>query len=155
MKKFGPRVYDGTNQVKREVIGFHTCPVCQEQSRLIKQRGGGFENVLSICDKNHTVELENERGKGYKGVEQLQIEQYKVGDRIRDYESTFGKDSVLRLDSYTEGVVIKSYPDLIDYQLDFRVDKCVSLGHEIKAPAWIIGSIHRGVDHSSTQVIKL
>ena len=144
MKKFGPRVYDGTNQVKREVIGFHTCPVCQEQSRLIKQRGGGFENVLSICDKNHTVELEKKL-----------FEKYKVGDRIRDYESTFGKDSVLRLDSYTEGVVIKSYPDLIDYQLDFRVDKCVSLGHEIKAPAWIIGSIHRGVDHSSTQVIKL
>lgn len=144
MKKFGPRVYDGTNQVKREVIGVHTCPVCQEQSRLIKQRGGGFENVLSICDKNHTVELEKKL-----------FEKYRVGDRIRYYESTFGKDSVLRLDCYEEGVVIKSYPDLIDYQFDFRVDKCVSLGHEIKAPAWVIGSIHRGVDHSSTQVIKL
>lgn len=144
MKKFGPRVYDGTNQVKREVIGVHTCPVCQEQSRLIKQRGGGFENVLSICDKNHTVELEKKL-----------FEKYKVGDRVRYYESTFGKDSVLRLDCYEEGVVIKSYPDLIDYQFDFRVDKCVSLGHEIKAPAWVIGSIHRGVDHSSTQVIKL
>ena len=144
MKKFGPRVYEGTNQVKREVIGFHTCPVCQEQSRLIKQRGGGFENVLSICDKNHTVELEKKL-----------FEKYKVGDRIRYYESTFGKDAVLRLDSYMEGVIIKSYPNLTDYQFDFRVDKCVMNGHEIKAPAWVIGSVQHGVDHSSTEVIKL
>lgn len=141
MKRFGKRVYDGSNEVKREQIGTGACSVCHKESKLIKQRGYGFQNILSICDLGHTEEIAKEL-----------YEKYKVGDRVRLYESTFGKDAVLRLDSFTEGVIIKSYPNLIDYQFDFKVDKCVMNGHEIKAPAWIIGSIHHGVNHSSAEV---
>ena len=141
MKKFGKRVYDGSNNVKREPIGTYICPVCNEESKLIKQKGYGFQNILSVCALNHTCEIAKEL-----------YEKYKVGDRIRLYESTFGKDAVLRLDSYIEGIIIKSYPDMIDYKFDFKVDKCVMNGKEIKAPAWVIGSVHYGVNHSSAEV---
>lgn len=141
MGLFGKRVYDGTNEVKREDIGTYICPICHKTSRLIRQKGYGFQNILSICDLEHTCEIAKEL-----------YEKYHVGDRVRLYESTFGKDAVLRLDSYTEGIIIKSYPCLIDYKFDFRVDKCVMNGKEIKAPAWVIGSIHHGVNHSSTEV---
>lgn len=141
MRKYGKRVYDGSNTVKKECIGIYVCPTCQKPSKLIRQRGYGFQNILSICDKQHTCEIAKEL-----------YEKYKVGDRIRLYESTFGKDAVLRLDSYTEGIIVKSYPYMIDYKFDFKVDKCVMNGKEIKAPAWVIGSIHHGVDHSSAEV---
>lgn len=141
MKRFGKKVYDGSNDVRSECIGTYICPVCCKESRLIKQKGYGFQNILSICDMEHTCEIAKEL-----------YAKYKVGDRIRLYESTFGKDAVLRLDSYYEGIIINSYPCLIDYQFDFKVDKCVLNGKELKAPAWVIGSIHHGVNHSSTEV---
>lgn len=141
MRKYGKRVYDGSNDVKREDIGTYVCPTCHKTSRLLRQKWCGFQNILSICDKEHTAEITKEL-----------YEKYKVGDRIRLYESTFGKDAVLRLDSYTEGIITNSYPNLIDYQFDFKVDRCVMNGHEIKAPAWVIGSVHKGVNHSSTEV---
>jgi len=141
MKKLGKKVYDGSNDIKKEYIGTYICPVCLKKSNLIKQKGYGFQNILSICYMEHTCEIAKELH-----------EKYKPGDRIRLYESTFGKDSVLRLDSYTEGIVINSYPDIIDYRFDFKVDKCVMGGEEIKAPAWIIGSIQHGIGHSSREV---
>lgn len=141
MRKYGKKVYDGSNEVKREDIGVYVCPTCGKYSRLIRQKGYGFQNVLSICESGHTCEIAKEL-----------YEKYHVGDRIRLYESTFGKDAVLRLDSYTEGLIINSYPDMIDYKFDFKVDKCVMNGNEIKAPAWVIGSIHHRVAHSSTEV---
>lgn len=140
MRRFGKRVY-GSNDVKRECIGTYICPVCYKESNLIKQRGCGFQNILSICELGHTCEI----------VKEL-YEKYKVGDRVRLYESTFGKNAVLRLDSYTEGVIINTYPSLIDFKFDFKVDTCVMNGKEIKAPAWIIGSIHHGINHSSAEV---
>ena len=39
----------------------------------------------------------------------------------------------MRLDCYTEGVIEKSYPSLVDWLFDYRIDKCVSNGTEIKA----------------------
>lgn len=141
MRRYGSRVYDGSNTVKNEYVGTYICPMCHKESKLFKRRGYGFQNILSVCDKNHTCEIAKEL-----------YANYSVGDRIRLYESTFGKDAVLRLDSYTEGVIINSYPGIIDYQFDFKVDKCLMNGHEIKAPAWIIGSIKHGVNHSSTEV---
>lgn len=141
MKKYGKRIYDGTNDVKRTYIGTYICPTCHKESRLIQQKGYGFQNILSVCDLEHTCEIAKEL-----------YPKYEVGDRIRLYESTFGKDAVLRLDSYKEGVITNSYPCLIDYQFDFKVDKCIMNGHEIKAPAWVIGSIHHGVNHSSAEV---
>ena len=141
MRKYGKKVYDGTNSVKSECIGPYICPVCQKESKLFRRKGYGFQNILSVCEKEHTVELAKEL-----------YEKYKVGDRIRLYESTFGKDAVLRLDSYYEGIIINSYPAIIDYNFDFIVDKCVMNGEEIKAPAWVIGSTHHGVSHSSTEV---
>lgn len=141
MKKFGKKVYDGSNDVKKEQIGIYICPNCHKKSNLIRQKGYGFQNILSICESGHTYEIAKEL-----------YEKYKVGDRIRLYESTFGKDAVLRLDSYKEGIIIKSYPNIIDYQFDFRVEKCVMNGEEIKAPAWVIGYVWRGVNHSSTEI---
>ena len=140
MKKYGKRVYDD-NDMKREDIGAYICPTCHKPSRLVRQKGYGFQNILSVCDLKHTCEIAKEV-----------YEKYHVGDRIRLYESTFGKDAVLRLDSYTEGIIITSYPYMTDYKFNFKVDKCVINGHEIKAPAWVIGSIHHGVNHSSTKV---
>ena len=141
MRRFGKKVYDGSNDIKQEYIGTYICPTCKKESSLIKRKGYGFQNILSVCDLEHTCVIAKEL-----------YEKYKVGDRIRLYESTFGKDAVLRLDSYTEGIIVDSYPDIIDYKFDFRVDKCLMNGHEIVAPAWVIGSIHRGVNHSSTEV---
>lgn len=141
MRRFGKKVYDGSNDIKQEYIGVYICPTCHKESRLIKRKGYGFQNILSICELEHTCEIAKEL-----------YEKYEVGDRIRLYESTFGKDSVLRLDSYTEGTIVNSYPDIIDYKFDFKVDKCVMNGQEIVAPAWVIGSIHHGVNHSSTEV---
>lgn len=141
MKKYGKKVYDGSRDIKRACIGTYICPVCKKESKLIKQRGYGFENVLSVCESQHTCEIAKSL-----------FEKYKVGDRIRLYESTFGKEAVLRLDSYQGGVIVNSYPDLIDYRFNFMVDKCVMNGHEITAPAWIIGHLHRGVNHSSAEV---
>lgn len=141
MRKYGKKVYDGSNDIKREEIGVYVCPTCGKYSRLIRQKGYGFQNILSICDLKHTCVIAKEL-----------YEKYHVGDRVRLYESTFGKDAVLRLDSYYEGVIINSYPDIIDYKFDFIVDKCVMNGDEIKAPAWVIGSTHHGINHSSTKV---
>lgn len=141
MRKYGKKVYDGSNEVKREEIGVYVCPTCGKYSRLIRQKGYGFQNILSICESGHTCEIAKEL-----------YEKYHVGDRIRLYESTFGKDAVLRLDSYYEGMIVKSYPGIIDYKFDFIVDKCVMNGEEIKAPAWVIGSTHHGVNHSSIEV---
>lgn len=143
MRKYGKRVYDGSNDIKTEDIGPYICPTCGKESRLFKRRGYGFQNILSICPMKHTCTIAKEL---YK--------KYEIGDRIRYYESTFGKDSVIRLDSYTEGVITNIYPNIIDYQFDFIVDKCVMNGEEIKAPAWIIGHHCRGVDHHNT-CIKL
>lgn len=98
MTKYGKRVYDGSNNVKREYIGSYICPTCHKPSRLIRQKGYGFQNILSVCALKHTCEIAKEL-----------YEKYHIGDRIRLYESTFGKDAVLRLDSYTEGIVINSY----------------------------------------------
>lgn len=141
MKRFGKKVYSDDDKIKKEVIGYYVCPVCKKESKLIHQSCPSFENVLSICEKKHTVELT------------ITLKQkYQVGDRIRHYESTFGKDSVLRLDSYTEGVIIKSYPFVTSYQFDYVVDKCVMNGHEIKAPAWIIGHVVEGVNHSDNTI---
>ena len=141
MKKYGKKVYDGSNSIRRKCIGRSLCPACGQESVLIKQKGYGFENILSICSLKHTVEIDKRL-----------FSRFKVGDRVRLYESTFGKDAVLKLDSYTEGIVIKSYADLIDYKFDFLVDRCVMNGQEITAPAWVIGSTHYGVNHSSTEV---
>lgn len=76
------------------------------------------------CRHGHTCEI-------IKTV----YEKYQVGDRIRRYESTFGKDATVRLNCYTEGVIEKSYPSLIDWLFDYRIDKCMRNGTEIKAPA--------------------
>jgi len=141
MKRYGKKVYDGSNTVKCECIGTYICRTCGCESRLIMRKGYGFQNILSVCEEGHTFEVAKEL-----------YEKYKVGDRIRLYESTFCKDAVLRLDSYTEGVIINSYPSITNYEFDFRVDKCVMNGKEIKAPAWVIGSIKHGVSHNSTEV---
>lgn len=140
MTRYGKRVYID-NPIKVQDMGSYICPGCHRESKLTMRTGYGFRNILSVCDKGHTYEIAKEL-----------YEKYKVGDRIRLYESTFGRDAVLRLDSYTEGTIIKSYPDTIDYKFDLKVDRCVMNGKEIKAPAWVIGSIHHGINHSSREV---
>ena len=100
--------------------------------------------VESICQHGHTCEITKSL-----------YEKYKVGDRIRRYESTFGKDATVRLDCYTEGVIEKSYPDLTDWLFDYRIDKCVSNGAEIKAPAWIIGHLAIGTHHHDRHIVLL
>lgn len=140
MRKFGKRVYDGSNEVKEEDAGPYICPVCNKNSRIIRRYGYGFQLLMSRCGSHNCV------------IAKELYEKYKVGDRIRLYDSTFGKDSVIRLDCYTEGIITHSYPGIIDYMFDFKVDKCVMNGKEIKAPAWVIGSTHRGTSHSSAEV---
>lgn len=61
----------------------------------------------------------------------------------------------MRLDCYTEGVIEKSYPSLVDWLFDYRIDKCVSNGAEIKAPAWIIGHLSVGSYHHDKHVVLL
>jgi len=141
MRRFGKKVYDGSNDIQRKCIGIYICPLCHKESKLIEQKNKEFRNILSRCDLNHTFEMAKEL-----------YQKYYVGDRIRYYESTFGKDAVLRLDSYTEGVVVNTYPGITSYNLDFKVDTCVMNGHEIKSPAWVIGHIVKGVRHGSAEL---
>lgn len=138
--KFGWHIHG--NPVKVSEIGVYVCPVCKETSKLVHRQAPGFKNILSICQHGHTCEI-------VKTV----YEKYKVGDRIRSYESTFGKNSVVRLDSYSEGVIEKSYPGLIDWMFDFRIDRCVGNGKEITAPAWIIGHLSVGRSHHDKSVV--
>lgn len=121
-QKYGWRIHD--DPVRATEIGVSVCPVCRESSRLVQRQTSGFKNILSICRHGHTCEI-------IKTV----YEKYQVGDRIRRYESTFGKDATVRLNCYTEGVIEKSYPSLIDWLFDYRIDKCMRNGTEIKAPA--------------------
>lgn len=143
--KYGALVYDGSQKVQEAEIGYYICPVCQEKSKLIQRQAPGFKNILSVCMRGHTCEL----------VKTL-YEKYKVNDRIRQYSSTFGKEARIRLDTYCEGTIVKSYPGLVDYLFDFRIDKCVSLGQEIKAPVWIIGHMSVANNHHDkcTTLIK-
>lgn len=141
MKHYGKKVYDGSADVKSETIGKYVCPTCHKESVLIRRRGLGFQSILSVCDSGHTCLMAK-----------ALYEKYHVGDRIRLYESTFGKEAVIRLDSYCEGVIVNSYPSITDYQFDFIVDRCVMNNNEIKSPAWIIGHLHRGIRHSSAEV---
>lgn len=141
MKRHGKKVYDDSTAVKVKNIGKYVCPVCHKSSNLIGRKGPGFQVILSVCDKGHTCI-----------VTKTLYEKYHVGDRIRLYESTFGKDAVIRRDSYCEGTIVKSYPSITDYEFDFIVDKCVISNNEITSPAWIIGHLHQGVRHSSAEV---
>jgi len=140
MRKFRKRVYDGSNDITEEKIGAYVCPVCNKGSSLMKRKGPGFQILVSRCGSHNCV------------IAKELYEKYKVGDRIRYYDSTFGKESVLKLDCYTEGVIVHSYPGIIDYMFDFKVDKCVMNGKKIKPPAWIIGNVTHCVSHSSQQV---
>ena len=142
--KFGWRIHDGSQKVQVTEVGIYVCPVCKETSKLVQRQAPGFKNILSVCQHGHTCEIA-------KSI----YEKYKVGDRIRRYESTFGKDATVRLDCYTEGVIEKSYPNLIDWLFDYRIDKCVSTGTEINAPAWIIGHLSVGTYHHDRHVVLL
>lgn len=141
MVKYGKRVYDGTCCVKETLEGATTCPMCGNGSSLIKRAGYGFSSHFSRCEYGHNVQLDK-----------TLYPKYQVGDRIRYYESTFGKDAIIRLDSYREGIVTASYPDIIDYRFDFQVDTCVMNGRPLPSTAWVIGSVCRGVNHHSTEV---
>ena len=141
MRSCFKKIYEDSNDVKSEDIGPYICPVCGQSSRLIHQKGMGFQNILSICQKEHTCEIAKEL---YK--------KYNVGDRIRLYESTFGEDAAVCANSYEEGVIIKVYSEVIDFRFDFKIDKCVVNGNEALTSSWIIGSIHEGVAHSSVAV---
>lgn len=140
--KFGWRIYDGSQKVQVTEVEVYVCPVCKETSKLVQRQAPGFKNILSICQHGHTCEI-------VKTV----YEKYKVGDRIRSYESTLGKNSVVRLDSYSESVIEKSYPGLIDWMFDFRIDRCVGNGKEITAPAWVIGHLSVGRSHHDKSVV--
>lgn len=89
-QKYGWRIHD--DPVRATEIGASVCPVCRESSKLVQRQTSGFKNILSICQHGHTCEI-------IKTV----YEKYQVGDRIRSHETTFGKNSVVRLDSYSEG----------------------------------------------------
>lgn len=141
-QKYGWRIHD--DPVRATEIGVSVCPVCRESNKLVQRQTSGFKNILSVCRHGHTCEI-------VKAV----YEKYQVGDRIRGYESTFGKDATVRLDCYTEGVIEKSYPSLVDWLFDYRIDKCVSNGTEIKSPAWIIGHLSVGSYHHDKHVVLL
>ncbi len=66
------------------------------------------------------------------------------GDIVRVYESSFGKDSVLRLHSFYEGPIVKVYPLITDYDFDFMVEKAVSHGKELPSHSWMYGHVIRG-----------
>ena len=140
-QKYGWRIHD--DPVRATEIGVSVCPVCRESSKLVQRQTSGFKNILSVCRHRHTCEI-------VKAV----YEKYQVGDRIRRYESTFGKDATVRLNCYTEGVIEKSYPSLIDWMFDFRIDRCVGNGREIIAPAWIIGHLSVGRSNKSVVLVK-
>lgn len=78
-QKYGWRIHD--DPVRATEIGVSVCPVCRESSELVQRQTSGFKNILSVCRHGHTCEI-------VKAV----YEKYQVGDRIRRYESTFGKD---------------------------------------------------------------
>jgi hypothetical protein len=140
MNRFGRKVYV-KNPIKEKVIGTYICPVCGQESILTERKGYGFKNILCVCDEGHTCEISIER-----------YAKYRVGDTIRVYESTFGKDSVIRKDCYTEGIVVKSYPSILDYCLDFKPTKIVFYDEILPKTAGGYAEIHTGVEHHRRDV---
>ena len=140
MHNYGRRVYV-KNSVTENVIGDYICPNCGQTSRLSMRQGYGFKALFSTCDSGHRWEISKQL-----------YEKYKVGDTVRVYESTFGKDSVIIKDCYTEGIIIRSYPNIIDYQFDFKPTKIVFNGKMLPVSAWGYAEIHKGVDHHRRDV---
>ena len=57
MKRFGKKVYDGSNDVKREYIGTYICPMCKKESRLIRQKDMDFKIFFPFVKKSIPVWL--------------------------------------------------------------------------------------------------
>lgn len=143
MEKYGKKLKK--NKVHKREIGTFYCPVCGKVSRLIKQTGKGFEMLLSVCPDNHLYQ-----------VDKKCVEKYHKGDRIRLYDVTCGeKNSRIKLDTYYEGVIIRSYPDQVDYKFDFIIDKNVINGIETEDAAVFQGAEYKRVSHVSDRVMLL
>ena len=142
--KFGRKVHYGDSVTEKEV-GFYICPICGEDGKLLDRRGAGFRLLAVECRHGHRHTLAKQI---YK--------KYEVGDTVRVYDTTFGKDSVIRLDNYQEGIVIRIYPNIIDYQFDMQINKVVSNGEELLTTSWMYGHVLQGHDHHrrDTELIK-
>lgn len=138
--KFGRKVHCG-DSVTEKVIGSYTCPLCGEDGKLLDRQGAGFRLYAVECRHGHRHTLAKQI---YK--------KYDVGDVVRIYESTFGKDSVLRLDSFYEGPILRIYPYIIDYKFDMLVEKAVFNGKDVPADGWIYGHVIHGHDHHRRDV---
>lgn len=120
--------------VKVRNLGPSVCPVCGGVSDLLERKGYGFRAVFSMCRENrHQCETEKEL-----------YQKFEVGDIVRVYESSFGKDAVLRLHSFYEGPIVKVYPFITDYDFDFMVEKAVFRGKELPSHSWVYGHVIRG-----------
>lgn len=138
--KFGRKVHYG-DSVTEKVIGSYICPLCGEDGKLLDRRGAGFRLFAVECRHGHRHTLAKQI---YK--------KYDVGDVVRIYESTFGKDSVLRLDSFKEGPIVRIYPYIIDYRFDMLVQKAVFNGKDLPAESWVYGYVMHGHDHHRRDV---
>ena len=143
MKKFGRKVYI-KNPITQKEIGQFICRVCQNNSTLIERKGYGFKSILSICPSNHTILMDKKL-----------YPKYHVGDVVRIYGTTFGKDSVIRLDFYDEGTIINSYPSILDYQFDMKIEKSVMFGKPLPLHNSRYNTVIHGHEHHRRDTILI
>ncbi len=140
MKKYGRKLYI-RNPLNEKKFGNYICPICNKNSILVERKGYGFMILASICNEGHRVNL----------AKQL-YPKFEIGDTVRIYGSTFGKDAVIRTDCYDEGIIVESYNSIIDCEFDMLITKAVMNGKQLPSNSWRYGTIIHGHRHHARDV---
>ncbi|MCT4507919.1 MAG: hypothetical protein N4A48_04035 [Tepidibacter sp.] len=136
-------VYRESDKVVEKEVSSCICPVCGENGRLILRKGKHFRRWYCICPKEHNANIKKE-------IDDI----FQIGDRIRIYESSFGKDAKIDYTSYKEGIVIEKELSIINYHLSMKVDIAVHQSKHINKKSWVYGSVIKGVQ-SDDNLIEL
>jgi hypothetical protein len=135
------RVYKPSDEPKNKQIGECECEVCGAIGKLILRQGKQFRFWFCECPNGHRPQIKVE-------IDDI----FQIGDRVRLYHSTFGKDAEIIFDTYTEGIVIAKERSIINYLLSVKIDKAIFNNKSIPKRSWIYGYIVRGVQSDDNTV---
>lgn len=135
------RVYSPSDEPAEKQIGECKCEVCGATGELMLRSGKQFRRWYCKCPNGHRLQVKKE-------IDDI----FQIGDRVRMYDSTFGKDSEIIYGTYTEGIVVNKERDIINYSLSVKIDIVVSDGKPIPKTSWMYGHIVRGVQSDSRTV---
>lgn len=135
------KIYVYDDPVRESTVGKYICPICGQNSSVTERKNKGFKALLSDCPNSHRVLLHKEV-----------YQKYRIGDQVRIYDTTFGKDSVIKPNWYTEGIIIASYEGITDYEFDMRITEVVCGGEKIPETSWLYGHILKSHKHHRNDV---